>query len=426
MLSGGHNSVLVRAKNEEQLEKKVREKYGERAYIVTKRVVSADGIRGLLGYSEVEGQVVVGPTAMVHSGSSGYGVKESSYGFSSKPNKNKSEVINIPDNLFSNDNFELEKQKIINAAKEHKEHKESSQMSTITSMLQKISDKLDRQKGPSQSLHPTLVEISELLEKNEFTKSYIDMIIDKVERELSLVQLEDYQYTKEVVKSFIYETIKLDAPIAVKKGGPRIVVLVGPTGVGKTTTLAKLAANIILSKEAGSIDPKIVLLTTDTFRIGAADQLKRYGEILNIPCTVVKDSSELKKQILFNEDADYILIDTYGKGPKDKALYMEMKGLLDTIKKEADFYLALSATTKSKDVIENIHSFNIFSYRSIILTKIDETEYVGNIISVFNEYGKKFAYITDGQDVPHDIKPASQGELFKYLDGFENIRRGVK
>lgn len=423
MLSGQNISVCVQAKNQEKLIEKVREKYGERAEIISCKVVSASGIRGLLGFNAVEGLVRVNPVAFDQRSTHLYKNKESSFNSKGKSSLAKNEVINIPDNLFSpaySNALEEEKQKILSVAKER------SEMNTITSMLQKISDKLDKQKPTSQTLHPTLVAIKELLEKNEFIDSYIADILEKLQRQLSLVQLEDFDFAKEIVKQLIYETIHLDSEIIPKKKSPRIVVLIGPTGVGKTTTIAKLAADIILNKKESSVDPKIVLLTTDTYRIGAAEQLKRYGELLNVPCHVVKDSDELKKQILFNQDADYILIDTYGKGPKDKALYVEMKQLLDTIRKEADFYLTLSATTKTKDVLENIHNFNIFNYRSIILTKIDETEYVGNIISAFHETGKKFAFITNGQNVPHDILLANQRELFKYLDGFENNTRGVK
>ena len=200
---------------------------------------------------------------------------------------------------------------------------------------------------------------------------------------------------------------------------PRIMVLVGPTGVGKTTTIAKLAAFFGL-RNGEETALSVRLITIDAFRIGARAQLEAYGDIMGFPVAYVDTYEELKKEIaLAAEGVDLILVDTIGKSPRDSAKLGEMKSTLNACGFHAEVYLVISAAIKSSDIQEIIRQFEPFNYRSIILTKLDETTHIGNVISALEEKRKSLAYITDGQKVPHDIHRASVIRLLVYLEDFQ-------
>jgi flagellar biosynthesis protein FlhF len=196
------------------------------------------------------------------------------------------------------------------------------------------------------------------------------------------------------------------------------MVLVGPTGVGKTTTIAKLAANFGIDHN-GRRMRQIVLVTIDAFRIGAKEQLKTYSEILGSPCFVADDYEELKKTIaVHSEGTDLFLIDTIGKSPRDMVKLGEMKQLLDACGSLAEIHLAVAATTKPSDIREILQHFEPFNYRSVIITKLDETIRLGNVISALSEKGKSVSFITNGQHVPDDMMKASVIQFLINLEGF--------
>lgn len=197
-------------------------------------------------------------------------------------------------------------------------------------------------------------------------------------------------------------------------GKPAVVIFVGPTGVGKTTTLAKIAANYLLNQKKS-----IGLITADTYRIAAVEQLKTYAEILGIPVSVVYTASEIKEAVAQHSDKDIVLIDTAGRSHRNKAQFDELKALI--LASGADeVYLVLSATTSSRNCREILDSYSFLSDYKLIFTKTDEAPVLGIILNVRYLTGKSLSYITTGQSVPDDIETANIEKITKNLMGSIN------
>jgi flagellar biosynthesis protein FlhF len=182
----------------------------------------------------------------------------------------------------------------------------------------------------------------------------------------------------------------------------KIIAFVGPTGVGKTTAAAKLAARLALEKK------KVVLLTTDIFRIGAVEQLKIYAGLMGLPCRVVAEATELPRAIQEHIQRDYILIDTAGCCQRDLAAVQDLMAVLKE-SPDIERHLVLSATTKSLDMQEIVDRFGICDPDHLLFTKLDETSTFGPIFNELVRTQKPLSYIADGQRVPEDLH-AVRGE----------------
>jgi len=213
----------------------------------------------------------------------------------------------------------------------------------------------------------------------------------------------------QTVKSRLGETlgrlIKFAGTLKLKRNSPRIIALVGPTGVGKTTTTAKLAAMYALNR-----GNKVALITMDIFRVGAVEQLKTYSRIMGIPLEVASTPKELEKAVEKHSDCDLIFIDTAGRSHKDKEKLDEMKNFLDH-KIPMEVYLCLSATTKDRELEEILNRFRIFQVSKVVFTKIDECESFGNMVNLLIKDNLQIAYFTTGQRVPEDIEIATPAKL---------------
>ncbi|MEM3112630.1 MAG: hypothetical protein QXY90_06285 [Candidatus Anstonellales archaeon] len=185
----------------------------------------------------------------------------------------------------------------------------------------------------------------------------------------------------------------------------RIWSFIGPTGVGKTTTMVKLAAQWSLS-----VTPKIILITIDTYRIGAIEQLSTYANILKLPIEVAHHPEELKKIIKKWEDWNIFLIDTPGRSPNQMDQIEELKNFL-TVYPNIENHLVLSATTKDQDLERIVHQFSLLPIESYIFTKIDETNYFVPIFNHLFLHKKPVTYLTNGQRVPEDIEIATKGKV---------------
>ena len=193
------------------------------------------------------------------------------------------------------------------------------------------------------------------------------------------------------------------------------VVLVGPTGVGKTTTIAKLAGNLSLVKKK-----KVGLITVDTYRIGAVEQLKTYAEIMNIPFEVVITIKEMEKAINKMKDCDVVLIDTTGRSSKNKMQISELRAFVDKAN-ATSINVVISATTKNKDIKTILEGYRILNYDKVIITKLDETSVYGSIYNISKIANKPIRYVTTGQNVPDDIKDFSKEEAIKLVFGEESV-----
>jgi len=300
---------------------------------------------------------------------------------------------------------------------------------TIEEKLENLGLATSRNANYAGEDHPTLVRIDDLLILNDFSSSYRKGLLERARKEFSLDALNNYDAVQDNVLLWIGEGIKIYEADKFKVR-PRIMVLVGPTGVGKTTTVVKLAVNFgikIGSNEKNRHKRRIVLVTIDAYRIKAKEQLEAYCEIMEFPCFSADDYDELKKIIAVNTDkTDLILVDTIGKSPRDMMRLGEMKQLLDACGSLAEIHLAVAATTKPSDIEEILKTFEPFNYRSVIVTKMDETIRTGNIISVLSEKAKPVSYITNGQEVHADLQKASVIQFLTNLEGFRVNRKKLE
>ncbi len=177
----------------------------------------------------------------------------------------------------------------------------------------------------------------------------------------------------------------------------KVVAFVGPTGVGKTTSIAKLAAHLALKKKK-----KVLLVTTDGYRIGAIEQLRTYAGLMGIPFRFIDQVPDLAHAIEENRQRDYILIDTAGHSPKDLGT---MKPMADFLKNSGDIerHLVLSVTANSRDLRTVVNNFEICGPDHLLFTKLDETASPGPILNEIIRTQKAFSYYSDGQRVPEDL-----------------------
>jgi len=323
-------------------------------------------------------------------------------------------------------NLEHEKQKVIEAARKNISEisangRETSQQ--ILDALKEIKEKVES--SGKKDDHPSFVRTVELLKANDFSEKYIDGMIERLRKELPLEQLDNFDIVQDNLLEWIGESISIFKEEDIIRK-PRIMVLVGPTGVGKTTTISKLAAIYgIGTEEIAAVDVR--LITIDTFRICAKEQLEQIGDIMRIPVSCVLNRQDIKKEIAqYSEDIDLFLIDTIGNSPKDSSKIGEMKEILDGCPKNSEYHLVISAATKASDIEDIMRQFEPFNYKSIILTKMDETGSYGNIISALAEKRKCISFITNGQAVPEDIRRASVVRFLINLDGFKVNRDKIE
>ena len=367
----------------DEAERKARAKYGERLKIMMHETVKIPG--GFLGFFQREGVRITG--------------------YIPKFNQPILREVNLAE----------EKEKFIAlAGKDNNLNKE------VLTEIRAIKEKLESSGlAVSREEHPTLNRLDDLLILNDFTPAFRKSIFDRARKEISIDGLNDYNAVQDKVLEWIGESIKIieNDKFNLK---PKIIILVGPTGVGKTTTVAKLAANFGINFNKGEHKRRVVLVTIDEYRIGATEQLEGYCNVMEFPCFSASDHDELKKIIALNsENTDLILVDTIGKSPRDAVQLGEMKLFLDACGTLAEVHIAVSATTKASDIAEILQKFEPFNYKSVIITKMDETIRTGNIISALYEKAKAISYITNGQKVPTDIHKASVIQFLINLEGFK-------
>ena len=210
---------------------------------------------------------------------------------------------------------------------------------------------------------------------------------------------------KWTLSTYINEHLKFSDGIKLNRHGVRIVALLGTTGVGKTTTLAKIAARFVLDTNSS-----LALITADTYRISAVEQLKTYSDILGLPLEVVYTPQELSAAIEQHKNKDLILIDTAGRSQHND---FQMKELVDflTVNPRIEKHLVLSSTTKLTDAQEILKRFSAAAPEKIIITKIDETGSLGMVLNLLRNENLSMSYVTTGQSVPDDIEVASADVL---------------
>ena len=259
-------------------------------------------------------------------------------------------------------------------------------------------------------LYNTLIE-------NEVDEIYVNQLTDEVEKITKPGMPFDFAlanvYQKMVLKFGKSEPIE-DIPSG---QGPRAEIFIGPTGVGKTTTIAKLASELSVTQKK-----KVALLTVDTYRIAAAEQLRTYASILEIPFRVIYSVEEMKQAAEDFREYDYIFVDTAGHSQHNEELKTDIENYIRTLEDimECENFLVLSATTKYRDLIDIADAYSEVVAYKLIFTKMDETGAKGNLYNVRMHTGAPISYITNGQNVPDDIAIFDAQRIVKNLLGGNN------
>ncbi|MBQ9443071.1 MAG: flagellar biosynthesis protein FlhF [Lachnospiraceae bacterium] len=274
----------------------------------------------------------------------------------------------------------------------------------------------DSKKEGSKEIMSFIKLIYTTLINNEVDEKYANDLIEEIEK------LSKPGVTIDFLLSNIYQKLILkfgvSRGIVASDGKPKVIVFIGPTGVGKTTTIAKLASEMAVNQKK-----KVALVTTDTYRIKAAEQLRSYAEIMDVvvdvPFKVIYSADDIKNTLEELKEQDFIFVDTAGYSPKDKEKRDEMKHILDAAKEVADTetFLVLSVTTKYRDLLSICDIYKEMDDFKIIFTKLDETSTFGNMYNIRIYTGAEISYITDGQDVPDDIEAFNPQSIVRSILG---------
>ncbi len=214
------------------------------------------------------------------------------------------------------------------------------------------------------------------------------------------------------IRSYVGSLI--EKMVSVKTTNKRIKIFIGPTGVGKTTTIAKLGARALVNREG-----KVGLITLDTFRIGGIQQLRTYSEIMSAPMKVARNPDELERILQEWRNFDVLLIDTVGKNQRHLEELTSLAEFLHN-RKDIEKHLILSATTKALDLREIIEKFDIFSPDFLCFTKLDETTTFGCILNEQHRIARPLSYFGIGQRVPEDLEVAAKERVSELVIGGGN------
>jgi len=230
--------------------------------------------------------------------------------------------------------------------------------------------------------------------------------------------------SSETIKRYFQVLLRKLIPVRMEtelpKSNKRIMMFVGPTGVGKTTTIAKLAARYSYIQEKRA---KVGIITLDTYRIGAVEQLFQYAKMMRLPIEDVVDPNDFNSALSSLSHCDVILIDTVGSSQYDKDKLIKLNKFIQSSQLQIDVNLVLSAGSKLEDLKEIYKNFSFLDIDTLIFTKFDETKVFGTIFSLIYDTDKPVSYFSIGQEVPDDIVPASSDFLVEcILDGFEKKR----
>ncbi|MCR5788305.1 MAG: flagellar biosynthesis protein FlhF [Lachnospiraceae bacterium] len=285
-------------------------------------------------------------------------------------------------------------------------------LDNLQSFIEKQLSREEAKGTPEEEKSPVLELIYRTLVDNEITEEYAKEIIDEVGK------VSDDSSSIDFILANVYQKMILQfgqpKTIIPATEGVKIIFFIGPTGVGKTTTIAKIASILTVNDKK-----KIALVTSDTYRVGAAEQLRTYAGILQVPFQVVYTAEEMESAIRDFKKYDYILVDTAGHSHHNEELKKSVSQFISCVEEdmEKDIYLVLSATTKYRDLKNITDAYGEFTDYKLIFTKLDETLSYGNLFNIRKHTGADMSYVTVGQNVPDDIEPFSPQTTVKQLLG---------
>ena len=275
-----------------------------------------------------------------------------------------------------------------------------NQLEEMKSMLVEMSRNKDEAGG--------IPNLQRAMEAQGISQHVLEDMISKLNGTEILAPQNSIKALKALEK-YVRKSIRIANGITLYSDKPKIVALIGPTGVGKTTTLAKIAAKFVLEEGA-----KVALITADTYRISAVEQLKTYSDILGLPLEIVYNPQALQEAIEKHRDKQLILLDTAGRSQYNAYQMKELSELLN-IDADIEKHLVMSATTKTSDGLELLDNFSLCKPDRVIFTKVDETKTHGIILNILHRRKAALSYLTNGQSVPDDIEPASIEKLAELL-----------
>ena len=271
-----------------------------------------------------------------------------------------------------------------------------NELAQMKAMLVQV---VSKEKTPEDEM-----SLQQALKQQEVESDIIDDVVLQLPAEAILAD-KDTPLALEGLTKYLADNVQMADGLELKSRKRKIAALLGPTGVGKTTTLAKIAAQCVLEKGIST-----AFITADTYRISAVEQLKTYADILGLPIAIVYTPDELKEAIQKFRQKQLILIDTAGRSQHNRRQMAELKEFL-AVNQNIEKYLVLSATTKNEDAKDIIDKFSVCKPDKVIFTKTDETKSLGIILNILRRKEMRLSYLTNGQSVPDDIVPAEAGKL---------------
>ena len=366
----------------------IRSELGKNAVIITQRKVRKEGVLGIFKPKLIEVTAAVENSKIV---------KNTNLDEKKDMENSINSIKKLMEEKLSNKS--IEDKKLNNTIDNNKviENINESNNEEVVKLRHEISD-------IKEILNKTLIKtekidyLHELLKELDIYDQFYDEFKEKIKN------INDKEEVRNSLREIIDKEIIIDTEELKGK-----IVLVGPTGVGKTTTIAKLAGKLALKE-----GKKVGLITVDTYRIGAVDQLKTYAEIMDIDFKVVLNNKEMVEAVQAMKDLDVILIDSTGRSSKNIMQIKELKNLIGKAEVDSTF-LVISGTTKNKDLKNIIEGYKGLEYNKIIITKLDETTSYGNIYNLQKLSGKPIRYLTVGQNVPDDIIDAKKEKVLDLL-----------
>jgi flagellar biosynthesis protein FlhF len=283
----------------------------------------------------------------------------------------------------------------------------AGQIDELHAMVEKLCD--GAATAPMHDLpEAVFLAFTDLIEA-EVDEAIVREWIDEIRKQADDRTIFDAALVKSRAAELLKEEIKVYGPIKTEANKCRVVALVGPTGVGKTTTIAKLAANYRLREKR-----RVGLITVDTYRVAAVEQLRTYADIIDLPMEVVATPREMREAVARMSHLDLVLMDTAGRSPRDEVKIQELKSMLSGAEPD-EVHLVLSSTAGAKSLISTAEKFADVGTTALLLTKLDEAHSLGHLVSLVRECELPVSYLTDGQTVPDDIQVAEKAEMAEML-----------
>lgn len=285
----------------------------------------------------------------------------------------------------------------------------SGQLDELHAMVEKLCE--HAASAPAHDLPESVFRAFTDLIDAEVDESIARQWIDEIRREADSRVLADSAMVTTRVIELLEKDIRVSGPITTEANKCRVVALVGPTGVGKTTTIAKLAANYRLREKR-----RVGLITVDTYRVAAVEQLRTYADIIDLPMEVVATPREMREAVARMGHLDLVLMDTAGRSPRDDVKIQELKSMLSEAEPD-EVHLVLSSTAGAKSLVGTAERFADVGTTAMVLTKLDEAHSLGHLVSLVRDCRLPVSYVTDGQNVPDDIQVAKRGAIAEMLLG---------